>query len=101
MKINDNLNVGQLNQSSQKNPVDNKSPEKGAVNQEHAGDSSRVSSLARQIANAKAVADGLPDVRGDKVALARKRLAAGYYDTPEAKEVLVDKLVSIIKDTSS
>ncbi len=101
MKINDNVNVGKLNQSTQQQPVEGTRSEETSGAKGQAGDSSRVSSLARQIAEARRVADGLPDVRADKIVLARERLASGFYDTPEAKEALVDKLVALVNDQSS
>jgi hypothetical protein len=103
MKIDNNVNIGKLNPSSQQNPAEAVDDLKkdGASKAGVGGDTSQVSSLAKQIAEARAAVDGLPDVRAEKMALARQRLASGFYDTPEAKEVLVDKLASLIRETSS
>jgi flagellar biosynthesis anti-sigma factor FlgM len=102
MKIDNNVNIGQANPSSQQKPADtvdkaNREQTTGSPG----GDSSRVSSLARQIADAKQIADRLPDVRADKIAQAKARLATGFYDSVEAREVLVDKLAALVKNTSA
>jgi flagellar biosynthesis anti-sigma factor FlgM len=102
MKIDNNVNIGQTNPSSQQKPADavDKSIREQTTGSA-GGDSSRVSSLARQIAETKQIADGLPEVRADKIAQAKTRLASGFYDSAEAREVLVDKLAALVKNTSS
>jgi len=47
---------------------------------------------ARILDAAKLVYEALPDVRADKVELARKRLAEGFYDRPEVQEQIAAKL---------
>lgn len=65
------------------------------------GDTMQVSTRARHIAEANAVADQLPDFRADKIATARRRRASGFYELPEAQEILVDKPATLIKETRS
>jgi hypothetical protein len=102
MKIDNNVNIGQANPSSGKQPADAVDGGRGErANGAPGEETSRVSALARQIADAKRIADGLPDVRPEKVALARERLASGFYDRPEVRDVLVGRLAALVKNTSS
>lgn len=43
---------------------------------------------------ARAHAEALPEVRENRVAEVRERIANGYYDTPEFADQLVEKLMS-------
>ncbi len=102
MKIDNNVNIGQTNPSTHQKPADAVDKATGEQTTGSAGgDSSTVSSLARQIAEARQIADGLPEVRADKIAQAKARLATGFYDSVEAREVLVDKLAALVKNTSA
>jgi len=49
---------------------------------------------SRVLDGARLVYDALPDVRADKVALAKQRLAAGYYDQPSVQDQIVAKLAT-------
>jgi hypothetical protein len=53
-----------------------------------------VQAEARLLQGAKLVADALPNIREDKVALAKARLAAGYYDRPEVKGEIIVRLLA-------
>lgn len=98
MKIENHAGIGKLTPSTQQTGVEDVKAERSAGTPE-GRDSSRVSTLAKLIAEARGVADQLPDMRADKVILAKRRLATGYYDTPEVREVLVDKLAALMKKT--
>jgi flagellar biosynthesis anti-sigma factor FlgM len=104
MKITNNGNLDKLgptpNVPKIQKPQDNRRSDK-ANNTGATHENSQVSPLAQQIAEAKRVADSLPDVRADRVELAKQRLSAGYYDTPEAKEEIVSKLAQLIRETST
>ena len=99
MKIENNINIENLTPASKQPNVDKKAQEEGAAKSGQTREKHQVSELARRLSEAKAVFDGLPEIRADRVALARARLLSGYYDTPEVKEVLVSKLASLVKDT--
>jgi len=49
---------------------------------------------ARILDAARLVFDALPDVRADKVELAKKRLAEGYYDRPVVQEQIAARLAA-------
>jgi len=48
---------------------------------------------SRNLQAAKLVLDTIPDVRTDKVELARQRLRDGYYDGPEIRESIAARMV--------
>ncbi|MFH0766379.1 MAG: hypothetical protein V2A61_08165 [Calditrichota bacterium] len=48
---------------------------------------------ARVLEAAKMVIEALPEIRSDRVALARQRLSQGYYDRPEIQQAIAAKLV--------
>ena len=98
MKIENNASIGKLTESTHAEQVERARTD-DAKSSDKRGDSSHVSALARQIGEARAVADQLPEVRVERVALARKRLAEGYYDSAEARETLVGRLANLIKNT--
>jgi len=64
---------------------------------EAAGDSVEVSSDARQAQDLQSrlaqEARNVPDVREDRVAEARARLAAGEYDSDEVRETIANRLL--------
>lgn len=96
MKIDNTTGVGMLEQSSRQEPLEE--TRKDPVGESRPqGDSSNVSDLARQIAEARRVADEIPDVRADALERARTRLAQGFYESPEAREILVSKLAELIR----
>jgi len=43
---------------------------------------------------AKLVFEAIPDVRADRVALAKQRLADGFYDKPEIADRIADRMVA-------
>jgi hypothetical protein len=98
MKIENQAGIGKLNPSTQQTGVEEVKSEQSARRPE-GRDSSRVSNLAKLIAEARRIADQLPDVRTEKITLAKRRLATGHYHTPEVREVLVDQLSALVKKT--
>lgn len=51
----------------------------GATASDASGAKAEISSRGREFASAKAVADGAPDVREEKIAELKRRIAAGKY----------------------
>jgi hypothetical protein len=49
---------------------------------------------SRSLEGAKLVIETLPEVRTDKVELARQRLAEGYYDKPEVRDAIAGKMLA-------
>jgi anti-sigma28 factor (negative regulator of flagellin synthesis) len=102
MKIENNLNIDSVLPASKQPDLDKtaKERETGQANRTaETVENHKVSELARRMSAAKEVMDSLPDVRADKVAQAKARLLKGYYDTPEAREILTSRLATILKDT--
>ncbi len=99
MKIDSNLNVGGLHKAAQQTPAEQARNER-AGQTGRGSDSSHVSNLARQIAEARRAADTLPDVRADRVEQARARLASGYYDSDEVKNAVASRLIDRVRESS-
>ena len=56
-----------------------------------------VDAVAQEVQSARTAKrelDGMPDVREDRVALAQKRLATGFYDSAGVRETVADGLLS-------
>ena len=49
---------------------------------------------SRSLEGAKLVIETLPEVRADKVELARQRLTEGYYDKPEVRDAIAEKMLA-------
>ena len=49
---------------------------------------------ARLLDAARLVLESLPDVRADKVELAKKRLADGFYDRPEVRDEIAGRILA-------
>lgn len=49
---------------------------------------------ARILEGAKLLYEALPEVRSDKIKLARQRLAQGFYDRPEVRQEIANRLVA-------
>lgn len=63
-------------------------------------DKSEFSSDARRLSNIKSQAEAAaahaiksPEIRFDKVELAKQRVETGYYDRPEVREALAEKIM--------
>jgi|GEM_PF-5758690 len=99
MKINNQLNVGGPQKPSQQTPVEPGRPDRPDPSS-RSGDSSHVSTLAKQIAKARRVADQLPDVRTNLVERARARLAGGFYDSDSVKDAVAEHLIDQVRESS-
>jgi hypothetical protein len=64
---------------------------------EISGDALKLDSLRATLAAAERAAADVPDVRADKVADARARLATGQYDTAAVREELAGRLGSVLR----
>ncbi|MCF7811771.1 flagellar biosynthesis anti-sigma factor FlgM [bacterium] len=49
---------------------------------------------SRSLEGAKLVIETLPEVRTEKVELARQRLAEGYYDKPDVRDAIAGKMLA-------
>jgi len=97
MKISDIIKSGGVQPTgpaaSRTAPPVEKSPYSAALPQDTAELSSKLQE-SRILDGARLVYDALPDVRADKVELAKKRLAEGYYDRPEVQDQIAAKLAA-------
>jgi hypothetical protein len=55
----------------------------------------RLVDLRQAVETGRKAMDALPDIREDKVEEARKRLAQGYYNSPEVVDKIAGKLGSV------
>ncbi len=105
MKIDPKLNIGGLRPGGPAAAKPGASPVERAerdAQAERAGDAerTRVSDLARRIAEARRAAESIPDVRAERVARARERLASGHYDRAEVADVVARKLLARVRESS-
>ena len=73
-------------------PQQNVEPLQSGADRADIGEVSREDS--RSLEGAKLVFETLPEVRTDKVELARERLAEGYYDKPEIQDAIAGKMLA-------
>ena len=73
-------------------PQQNIEPLQSGADRADIGEVSREDS--RSLEGAKLVFETLPEVRTDKVELARERLAEGYYDKPEVQDAIAGKMLA-------
>jgi len=69
-----------------------KRPYAESLPQDSAELSSKLQQESRILDAARLVYDALPDVRADKVKLAKERLADGFYNRPEIQDKIVEHL---------
>ena len=95
--INQAGGIGSVREPSSQKPeqVSVKKPQSSG--QQKAIDSTEINRILRDdtriLEGAKLLYEALPDVRADKVELAQKRLASGYYDRPEVRAEIAGKMV--------
>jgi len=73
-------------------PQQNVEPLQSGADRADIGEISREDS--RSLEGAKLVFETLPEVRTDKVELARERLTEGYYDKPEVQDAIAGKMLA-------
>lgn len=96
MKV-DNSGIGEVLRSQQRPQTDDAKAAKGRAERPRGKKALELSGVSRQLAAIKARADGIGDIRPDKVERARLRLAAGFYDSPRVKDSLARRLASVLK----
>lgn len=100
MKIYDNISIGNLS-AVQKDPSVDEAAQKRGQEALRGKDKTRLSGIARQISEASKAMHALPGVREKKISIAKERLANRFYDTEDAREELVERLVSFLKRSST
>jgi hypothetical protein len=72
------------------------------------GDRAEISAGARDLVDLRASVDaglaafdGLPDVRAERVAVARERVASGYYQSSEVQSKTAERLKNVLKSLDS
>lgn len=57
----------------------------------------RLVDLRRAVDTGRAALASLPDVRPEKVAAARERLASGFYQSDAVRETIADRVAGVVK----
>jgi len=97
MKV-DNNGIGPIKNPQHKAQVENQERTRSAPRSPAAADRKlELSPTSRLLVRARARAEALADARPDKIELARRRLASGYYDTPAVKDALSARLAALLK----
>ncbi len=81
----------QANRAGGVNTTKKSDAAQGTTQAESDGASANISSRGREMAQAKAIVDGTPDVREEKIAELKRRIAAGAYNVDANK--IADKMV--------
>lgn len=98
MKIN-NISRGRIRELDDRKDIQPGETEKsksetGGVKRTESG----ISRLGQIVSRAKIEAEGVEEVRDDKVEQARERLESGYYDKEEVKEEIASRLAEKLKE---
>ncbi|MFT5232886.1 MAG: hypothetical protein ACI9UQ_000913 [Candidatus Krumholzibacteriia bacterium] len=54
--------------------------------------------LSQSLETGRSAIAALPDVRSDKIALARERLQSGFYQSAEVQNTMAQRLVPVLND---
>ncbi|MBN1164711.1 MAG: flagellar biosynthesis anti-sigma factor FlgM [Candidatus Krumholzibacteriota bacterium] len=97
MKIN-NIQQGKIDQLKKDRDVEEKAK---SAHHTKAGKvkkpATEVSRTSRMVSRAKVAAEALSDIREERIAQVKQRMAEGYYDSPEVQEELAAKIAEHLK----
>jgi len=97
MKIN-NISQGEINRLSGGRSIkDNEASGNKAKSKESRKSASQLSELSKLVSRARVKAAGIDNVREEKIAEVRQRLAEGYYNSPEVRDELASRLAEKLK----
>lgn len=95
--INQAGGIGSIREPSSQKPEQVPSKKTDSSGQQRTIDSTEINRILREdtriLEGAKLLYEAVPDVRTEKVELARKRLADGHYDRPEVRAEIAGKMV--------